>query len=79
MPFMDGTGPLGNGPGSGRGRGRCATGNGGGGRRMRFGRRLGLSAAQDPKARLAQEVSILEAQLDRIKRRISEQGGEQGS
>ena len=75
MPFMDGTGPLGEGPGSGRGRGRCATGPRGTGRGIGLGGRLGRCAARDTKATLEQEASFLERQLDRIKRLTQGQSG----
>jgi hypothetical protein len=75
MPFMDGTGPLGEGPGSGRGKGRCAAGTRGAGRGIGLGRRLGRCAARDPKTALEQEASFLERQLDRIKRQIQGPGG----
>jgi hypothetical protein len=89
MPFMDGTGPLGNGPGAGRGRGTCGggrrgvgqgTGLGRGtGRGTGFGRQQANGAAQDPKTALAQQAGFLERQLDRIKRQLSGLGGGQPS
>ena len=89
MPFMDGTGPLGNGPGARRGRGMCAGARRGAGQ----GRGLGLvtgrgrgfcqqqahAAAPDRKAVLEQQASFLERQLDRIKRQLSGLSGGQPS
>lgn len=75
MPFMDGTGPLGEGAGSGRSRGGCATGARGAGRGMGSGRRLGRCAVRDPRAAFEQEASFLERQLDRIKRLTQGQSG----
>ncbi len=77
MPFMDGTGPLGDGSGSGRGRGRCGGAGRGVGRGMGFGRARANRAPQDPNASPEQQAGFLERQLDRIKRQISGQGGGQ--
>jgi hypothetical protein len=77
MPFMDGTGPLGNGPGSGRGRGMCAGARRGAGRGSGLARGggrgfgVGASSQADQKAALEQQAGVLESQLDEIKQRIS--------
>lgn len=76
MPFMDGTGPLGDGPGSGRGRGMRAGAQKGSGRGLgpcgRGARRgVGLGPQQDPKAVLGEQASFMERQLDRIKKQLS--------
>lgn len=88
MPFMDGTGPLGNGPGTGRRRGPCAGGQRGVGRGMGLGRGRGagsgpgfgqqqaLGAGQDRKAVLEEQAGFLERQLERVKRQLSGLGGE---
>jgi hypothetical protein len=70
MPFMDGTGPLGDGPGSGRGRGTCAgaqrgcgrglgRGGRGTGRGKGFGQQQAKGAAQDPKTAIKRQLSGL--------------------
>ena len=89
MPFMDGTGPLGNGPGAGRGRGTCGGGRRGVGQGAGLGRGTGRGmglcqqrangAAPDQKAVLEAQGSFLERQLDRIKRQLSGLGGGQPS
>jgi hypothetical protein len=83
MPFMDGTGPLGDGPGSGKGRGMCAGAQGGLGQGMgRGGRGNGCGAngpSRDQKAVLGKKASFMERQLDRIKRPLSGLAGEQPS
>lgn len=80
MPFMDGTGPLGNGPGSGRGRGLCPGPRRGFGQGAGFGGRNRLSfnpqGASDAKESLTQQASVLEQQLERIKQQISRLEGE---
>jgi hypothetical protein len=89
MPFMDGTGPLGNGPGEGRGRRMCAGARRGLGQGMGLGLVTGRGkgfcqqrangAAPDQKAVLEQQATLIERQLDRIKQRLSSRGGEQPS
>ncbi len=76
MPFMDGTGPLGNGPGAGRGRGMRAGAQKGSGRGLGpcgrgAGRGVGLGQQQDPKAVLREQATFMERQLDRIKKQLS--------
>jgi hypothetical protein len=60
MPGMDGTGPLGMGPMTGRGFGRC---------RWNF---AANRSAQAVKLTTAEEVKILEAELEEIKKRLKE-------
>jgi hypothetical protein len=62
MPFMDGTGPRGNGPGAGRGRGR--------GNRCRFG--ASAPVAPDARAGLARQAADLEQQLDSVRRQLAQ-------
>jgi hypothetical protein len=88
MPFMDGTGPLGNGP-VGRGRGKCVGARGGfgqgagsgrgTGRGMGLGQRRANGPARGQRAILEQQAGFIERQLDRIKRRVSDFAGEQPS
>jgi len=75
MPFMDGTGPFGEGSRSGRGRSRCAAENPGTGRSTGLGRRWANRTMQDPIADLEREANFLERCLNRIKRQTSGQGG----
>lgn len=83
MPFMDGTGPFGEGP-MGQRRGPCggarrASGFGlGRGRGRGAGRGMnsrqgwrGAAVVRDEKADLQQEASLLERQLDRVKQQLS--------
>ena len=84
MPFMDGTGPLGDGPGAGRGRGKCAGAQRGSGRGLGpcgrgAGRGVGLGQQRDRKAVLGEQATFLERQLDRIKKQLSGLIGEQPS
>ena len=84
MPFMDGTGPLGNGPGSGRGRGMRAGAQKGSCRGLGpcgrgAGRGMGLGQQQARKAVLGEQASFMERQLDRIKKQLSGLIGEQPS
>jgi len=81
MPFMDGTGPLGNGPRGGRGRGTCAGTRSGSGQGMGLGRGAGRgkglcqqranAGAPDQKAVLEQEATLLERQQNRIRQKSS--------
>ena len=85
MPFMDGTGPLGNGPGGGRGLGMCGGGRRGTGLGSGTGRGMGPCqqrsnlAAPDQRSVLGARANFLERQLDRIKRQLSGLGGGQAS
>ncbi|MFP5211593.1 MAG: DUF5320 domain-containing protein [Acidobacteriota bacterium] len=84
MPFMDGTGPLGNGPGSGRRFGQCAGAQADlgsatqqrlQGRGMRMQRRLRGRAAAEQMTALEQEAGWLERRLDWIRQQASGLGG----
>jgi hypothetical protein len=89
MPFMDGTGPLGNGPGAGRGRGMCGGARRGVGQGTGLGRATGRGmgfrqqqrnvAVPDQKAVLEQQATSMERQLDRIKQQLSSLGTDHAS
>jgi len=82
MPFMDGTGPLGNGPGSGRGRGVCTGARRGFGLGAGLGRgnRCGMGFGRDRQATLEQQASMLERLMGRVRQRMSRsQGGDQAA
>lgn len=83
MPFMDGTGPLGNGPGAGRWRGVCGAGRRGAGQGTGLGRGtgrgMGLCQQRANAAAPDQKAAFLERQLDRIKRQLAGLGGGQPS
>lgn len=89
MPFMDGSGPLGNGPGAGRGQGMCGGGRRGAGQGTGLGRGTGRGmglcqrrpnvAAPDQRSVLEGQASFLGRQLDRIKRQLSGLSGGQAS
>jgi hypothetical protein len=81
MPFMDGTGPLGNGPGAGS---RSGIGQGMGrgretGCRMGVCQRRASVAAADRKPMMEQQAGLLERQVARIKRQLSGLAGGQPS
>jgi Family of unknown function (DUF5320) len=84
MPFIDGTGPRGEGPATGWGRGPCAGAWSGFGPGMGFGRRVGRGvgyglrwaapAAPDRKAALADRANALERELARVRQQLTDLG-----